>query len=68
MMLAIKGLGRFNQVDPFTSVEGPEGNEILEPSPRGLKELRKAMKEYKDQMGQLDREETDQRPGGDRAD
>ena len=35
--LAIKGLGRFHQVRPFTNVEGPEGEDILEPSPEGLR-------------------------------
>ena len=57
MTMAIKGLGKFHQVDPFMSVEGLDGEDMLVLSPEGLKELRKAMREYGDQMRELDREE-----------
>ena len=57
MTMAIKGLSKFHGVDPFMSVEGHEGEDMQVLSPKGLGELRMAMREYGDRMRELDREE-----------
>ena len=57
MMLAMKGLGRFRQVKPFTSVEGPEGE---------YREKMKLLDREETDMLSIARKPQTERLGGDR--
>ena len=56
-MLAIRGLGRLHQVNPFRNVAavGAEGETEL--TLEGIREIQKAMSKYRVEMKRLDQEE-----------
>ena len=58
MLMAIRGLSKFHGVDPFTEVEVHDGGEVPVLSPDGLAELRQAIKVHREQMSELDRQDT----------
>ena len=58
-MLAIRGLGRFHQVKPLTNAAGPGAEGEIELTLEGLRELRKAVSDYRAEKKRLDQDEAE---------
>ena len=58
-MLAIRGLGRFHQVKPLTNAAGPGAEGEIELTLEGLRELQKAVSDYRAEKKRLDQDEAE---------
>ena len=58
-MLAIRGLGRFHKVKPFTNAAGPGAEGEIELTLEGLREFQKAVSDYRAEMKRLDQDKAE---------